>query len=59
MSENKVPASPAGLSEEQAEAVGGGGECTVSEVVSGTGQLVTAYENVVEFVSHVIGRVAK
>ena len=45
------------LDEEQVEDVAGGG-CTVTELVDVTGRLKQAYEDLVDFTSHVIERVA-
>ena len=47
----------AGLSDEQMQQVAGG-ECTVSEWITAFTQLTDAYENLVDFTSHVIERVA-
>ena len=59
MSENNVPpVVPAGLTEAQIEAISGGAsECTPAQLISISSQLTTAYENLVDFASHVIERV--
>jgi len=46
------------LDEAQVEEVGGGGDCLPEQILDATGSLTQAYENVVAFTSHVIGRVA-
>lgn len=46
-----------GLSDAQAQTIGGGDLCSPSEVVGLTSSLIQAYENLVDFTSHVIGRV--
>lgn len=46
------------LGAEQAREVGGGDLCSAQELVELTKALTTAYENLVEFTSHVIERVA-
>lgn len=47
------------LDEAQATEVGGGGDsCTAQDYLAATESLTQAYENVVAFTSHVIGRVA-
>ena len=59
MSDN-IPTIPKGLdlTPEQVEAISGGaGSCTAEELVVITGQLKTAYENLVDFTSYVIERV--
>jgi hypothetical protein len=59
MSERDVPNLPAGiLTPEQIEAISGGG-CTITEYVEALTQLKAAYENLVDFTSYVIERVAK
>jgi hypothetical protein len=55
MSENQVPKFPE-LTAEQLEKIGGG-ECG-TEWFDRINQFTTAYENLVDFVSHVIERVA-
>jgi hypothetical protein len=45
------------LDEAQVEGVAGG-TCTVTELVNVTGKLKQAYEDLVDFTSHVIERVA-
>lgn len=45
------------LSPTQAADVGGGG-CTANDLVAITGSLTQAYDNLVDFASHVIERVA-
>ena len=47
------------LTEEQAARIGGGGECSASDVVGILGQLTSAYESLVDFTSHVIERVVR
>lgn len=50
---------PQELDEAQVEEVGGGGDgCTINQALDSTGSLTQAYENVVAFTSHVIGRIA-
>ena len=50
---------PQELDEAQVEEVGGGGDnCTPDQYLAATGSLTQAYENVVAFTSHVIGRIA-
>ena len=59
MSENKVPPIAAAvLTQEQIEAISGGGSCTVAEALGITRQLKTAYDDLVDFTSYVIERVA-
>ena len=43
---------------EEAAAQVGGGSCTPSEIIEITTKLTDAYEALVDFTSHVIGRVA-
>lgn len=58
MSENKVPPIAASiLTQEQIEAISGGG-CTVDQVIQISGKLRTAYDDLVDFTSYVIERVA-
>jgi len=60
MSENKVPpVAPAGLTDEQIEAISGGGnnECIAANINSITSQLKASYEDLVDLASHVIERV--
>lgn len=45
------------LTEEAAAKVGGGG-CTVEDAIVITGQLTNAYENLIEFTTYVMERVA-
>jgi hypothetical protein len=45
------------LSNEVAETIGGG-DCTLSDVVKLSNELTKAYENLIEFSSYVIERVA-
>lgn len=52
---NLVPRPP--LTREQLEKIGGGG-CTAEELVKVTEDLIQAYDNLVDFTSHVIERVA-
>lgn len=44
------------LSPEQLDAISGG-SCTVQEFVEFTAQMKTAYENLIDFTSHVIERI--
>ena len=46
-----------GLTADQLEKVGGGGECTPLQIVEVIGGLTQAYEGLVDFTSHVIERV--
>jgi hypothetical protein len=58
---NHTPAIPAGLNltQEQIDAISGGdGSCTINELVTLLPQLKDAYENLVDFTSYVIERVA-
>ena len=58
MSEDKIPPIAASiLTQEQIEAISGGG-CTVNDIVGITGRLKTAYDDLVDFTSYVIERVA-
>ena len=51
---------PQELDETQAQEVGGGGDdCTITQALDSTGSLIQAYENLVDFTSHVIERVSK
>lgn len=60
MSENKVPPIAAAvLTQEQIESISGGNTCTVGDYLRMTSQLKTAYEDLVDFTSYVIERVAK
>jgi hypothetical protein len=60
MKETKIDrtAEPNELDATQVEEVGGGGLCSPEELVGLTEALKTAYENLVDFTSHVIERVA-
>ena len=44
--------------EEAQQAAGGGDGCTLNDIVPITQSLIQAYENLVDFTSHVIERVA-
>jgi len=55
MSDTK-PADLGSITPEQLQNIGGG-ECTASDVVQLVGHLTSAYESLVDFTSHVIGRV--
>jgi len=59
MSEPDVANTPDtnGLSEAQAQSVAGGDMCSPEDLVGVTSSLIQAYENLVDFTSHVIGRV--
>jgi hypothetical protein len=60
MSDN-MPNIPPGLqlTQEQIEAISGGdGSCTAEQWVQITGQVKQAYENLVEFTSYVMERIA-
>jgi hypothetical protein len=58
MSENKVPPIAAAvLTQEQIDAINGG-SCTVADLVGVSSQLRVAYDNLVDFTSYVIERVA-
>lgn len=46
-----------GLSDAQAQTIAGGDLCSPGEVLGLTGSLIQAYENLVDFTSHVIERV--
>ena len=47
------------LDETQVEEVGGGGDlCSADQLLAITGSLTQSYENLVDFASHVIERVA-
>jgi hypothetical protein len=50
-------ADPKAISNEVAEKIGGG-ECTLKDAVELSGQLANAYDNLVEFTTYVIERVA-
>lgn len=54
---SKIPDSNE-LDAAQVEAAAAGGECSAQDVVGITGSLIQAYDNLVDFTSHVIGRVA-
>ena len=60
MNETDTSKIPGGgeLDAAQAEIAAGGGLCSGTELVSLTESLIQAYENLVDFTSHVIGRVA-
>ena len=60
MSEPEVAKNPdtPGLTDAQAESIAGGGLCSAEDLVNVTSSLIQAYENLVDFTSHVIGRVA-
>lgn len=59
MTDKNVPPIPAGiLSEEQVEAISGGGTCTAQQYIDMLGQLKTGYETLIDFTSYVIERVA-
>ena len=45
------------LSEEVAAKIGGG-DCTVQDAITLTGQLTAAYENLIEFTTYMMERVA-
>ncbi len=55
MSEHQVPKFPE-LTAEQLEKIGGG-DCSLGTWLEATKQFTEAYENLVDFVSHVIERV--
>jgi hypothetical protein len=50
-------ADPKTISNEVAEKIAGG-DCTLKDVVELSGQLASAYDNLVDFTSYVIERVA-
>ena len=43
---------------EEAAAKVGGGSCTIEDAITITGQLTDAYENLIEFTTYVMERVA-
>jgi hypothetical protein len=59
MSDIKVPTIPKGLdlTQEQIDAISGG-ECSLQSIAEITAQLKQSYENLVDFTSYVIERVA-
>jgi hypothetical protein len=60
MAQDEKPATPVGtdLDAEQTNAIGGGLSCNADELVRLTESLKQAYDNLVDFASHVIERVA-
>lgn len=48
---------PVEVNAEQLQNIGGGG-CTPQDLVMITNQLTSAYESLVDFTSHVIGRIS-
>lgn len=61
MSDKTVSTNDAGnaLDEKQVESVGGGGDsCSPESILGITSSLTQAYENLVDFTSHVIERVS-
>ena len=46
-----------GLTDAQAQTIGGGDMCSPESIVGVTSSLIQAYENLVDFTSHVIERV--
>jgi hypothetical protein len=57
MSDKPIPTPPV-LTKEQLDAVSGG-ECSVSDWITATNNLVQAYEALVDFTSHVFERVSQ
>jgi hypothetical protein len=59
MTQNEKPVQPAGeeLDAETTSAIGGGG-CTVGDLLKATEEFKQAYDNLVEFTSYVIERMA-
>jgi hypothetical protein len=59
MTQNEKPVTPAGneLSAEQVDSIGGG-DCAAGQIVELTARLKEAYNNLVDFTSYVIERVA-
>jgi len=57
MTQAENPVAPADLTPEQANAIGGG-DCSVETLVRLTSELKNAYDNLVDFTSYVIERVA-
>jgi hypothetical protein len=59
MAQDQKLAVPAGneLDAAQADAVGGGLNCDAAQLIVLTGNLKQAYENLIDFTSHVIERV--
>lgn len=60
MTDSNVSKIPVGneLEASQVEGAAGGALCSADEIVGITESLIQAYENLVGFTSHVIGRVA-
>ncbi len=46
------------LNATQVQDIAGGGLCSAEEIVNITSSLIKSYENLVDFASHVMGRVA-
>ena len=57
MTQEQKPAAPGDLTPDQANAIGGG-DCTAQQIVQLTNELKQAYDNLVDFTSYVIERVA-
>lgn len=58
MSDVKIPPIAAAvLTQEEIDTISGGG-CTLTDVVNATSKLKTAYDDLVDFTSYVIERVA-
>jgi hypothetical protein len=59
MTQSENPATPTGtdLTAEQLQAIGGG-DCFLSDYVAAIGKFKEAYENLIDFTSYVIERVA-
>ena len=58
MSDKQIPNLPPGILTEEQMAAISGGSCTVSDYVGALTQLKGAYENLIDFTSYVIERVA-
>jgi hypothetical protein len=58
MSDKPVPPLPAGILSEDQIAKIGGGDCTVTDYITILNDLRSTYDNLVEFTSYVIERVA-
>lgn len=58
MSDKPIPTPPAGLTQEQIDAISGGWDCSGSQLVDLANNLTKAYESLIDFTSHVFERVA-
>jgi hypothetical protein len=56
MSDKPIPPLPAGITQEQAEAIAGG-SCTVSDVIGISDSLRQGYENLIDFTVYMAERV--